>query len=366
MSLEEETARLEARRLVVLGEWDALAVWATDGACNGASWLAARGNVARGPTAGMLRDARHLRAAPATAEALAAGRLAPATARLMARARTERTAEAFARDEAMLVDTVAPLTVDDAALVLRYWARQADLDGPDPRDRQSNGLWLSPGLDGGSDLKGHLDVESTAILSGWLDAEVERRRRAAREAGEDLTGTGPRLRAEALVEMARRATAADDGRPSARPLLWVTATDDDLASGSGVCEVIGGGLVSARLAQCLACDADITPVVIDAEGRINLGRTKRSASATQRRLLALRDGGCTFPGCDRPPGWTQCHHIWWWELGGPTDLDNLCLLCSHHHHLCHTGGFRCARDEGGELVFDRPDGTRLGSPLLPA
>jgi hypothetical protein len=366
VELQDEAARLEARRLEVLGEWDARAVWATDGACSGASWLAARGDVARGPTAGLLRDARHLRAAPVTAEALAAGTLAPATARLVARVRTERSAAAFARDEAMLVDTVAPLSVDDAAVVLRYWARQADLDGPDPRDRQSNGFWLSPGLDGGSDLKGHLDVESTAILSGWLDAEVERRRRAAREAGEDLTGTGPRLRAEALVEMARRASAADDGRPSARPLLWVLAADDELASGEGVCEVMGSGLVSARLAQCLACDADIQPVVIDAEGRINLGRTKRSASATQRRLLAVRDGGCTFPGCDRPPGWTQCHHIWFWEHGGPTDLDNLVLLCSHHHHLCHTGGFQCGRDEGGELVFHRPDGSRLGSPLVVA
>ena len=436
----------------------------------------------------------------------------------MARTVNERTAEAFARDEAMLVDTVAGLSVDEAAVVLRYWARQADLDGPDPRDRQSNGFWVSPGLDGGSDLKGHLDVESTAILSDWLNAEVERRRRAAREAGEDLTGAGPRLRAEALVEMARRASSADDGRASARPLLWVLAGEDKLRSGDGVCEAMGAGLVSARLAQYLACDADICPVVIDAEGRINLGRTQRSvdqdgpdprdrqangvwlsqglggrwhlkgeldtesgtlvagvlaglvehdrrirrqageeltgkgpqlradalvemarrataaadtqpsarpllwvitgeenlrtgsgacelagggaisaavaqrlacdcdiaevvvdadgrinlgrtqrsAGATQRRLLWLRDRGCRFPGCDRPPEWTQAHHVWFWEDGGPTDLDNLCLLCSRHHHLCHEGGFRCWPDADGELVFHRPDGSLLEAPLARA
>ena len=107
-------------------------------------------------------------------------------------------------------------------------------------------------------------------------------------------------------------------------------------------------------------------MVIDADGQINLGRTQRSAGATQRRLLWLRDGGCRFPGCDRPPGWCQAHHIWWWELGGPTDLDNLCLLCSHHHHLCHEGGFRVTRPDDGELVFRRPDGSLLASPLVTA
>ena len=353
VELQAQADRLEAARLRVLGEWDARAVWALDGACNGASWLAAQGTVARGPTATVLRDAGHLRSMPETAAALAEGRLAPATARLLARVLNERTERAFARDEAVLIDTVAGLTVDDAALVLRYWQQSVDQDGPDPRDRRSNGLWLSPGLDGGSELKGHLDAESSAIVGDWIQAEVERRRRQRREAGEDLAGQGPRLRAEALVEMAR-------------PLVWVLAGEDELRSGEGTCEVVGGGLVSARLAQCLACDCDRRTVVIDAEGRINLGRTERSAGQTQRQALTLRDGGCRFPGCDRPPGWTECHHIWWWEHGGPTDLENLCLLCSHHHHLCHTGGFTCEREPGGELVFHRPDGSRLEAPLARA
>ena len=366
VELQQQADRLEAARLRVLGEWDARAVWALDGACNGASWLAARGNVARGPMATVLRDARHLRAMPETAAALAEGRLAPATARLLARVLNERTERAFARDEAVLIDTVAGLTVDDAALVLRYWQQSVDQDGPDPRDRRSNGLWLSPGLDGGSELKGHLDAESSAIVGDWIQAEVERRRRQRREAGEDLAGQGPRLRAEALVEMARRASAAADGRAAARPLVWVLAGEDELRSGEGTCEVMGSGLVSARLAQCLACDCDLRRVVIDAEGRINLGRTERSAGQTQRQALTLRDGGCRFPGCDRPPGWCEAHHIWWWEHGGPTDLENLCLLCSHHHHLCHEGGFRVTRPDNGELVFRRPDGSLLASPLVTA
>jgi len=366
VELQEATDRLEAARLRVLGEWDARAVWALDGACNGASWLAARGDVARGPTAGLLRDARHLRSMPETAAALAAGRLAPATARLMARARNERTADAFARDEQLLVDTLGGLGVDEAAQALRYWQRAVDNDGPDPRDRDANGVWLSQGLGGRWQLKGELDTESGTLLAGVLGGLVEHDRRIRRGAGEDLVGKGPRLRADALVEMARRSTAAGDDRAAARPLVWVLAGEEHLRSGAGVCELAGGGAVSAALAQRLACDADVQRVVIDADGRINLGRTQRSAGATQRRLLWLRDGGCRFPGCDRPPGWCEAHHIWFWEDGGPTDMDNLCLLCSHHHHLCHEGGFRCAHDEDGELVFHRPDGTRLDAPLVVA
>ena len=366
VELQEQADRHEAVRLAVLGEWDARAVWALDGACTGASWLAAQGNVARAPMAGLLRDARHLRSMPETAAALAEGRLAPATARLMARVLNERTAAAFARDEETLVDTLGGLAVEEAAQALRWWQRSVDQDGPDPRDRQANGVWLSQGLGGRWHLKGELDTESGTLVAGVLAGLVEHDRRIRRQAGEELTGKGPQLRADALVEMARRATAAADTQPSARPLLWLITGEENLRTGSGACELAGGGAISAAVAQRLACDCDIAEVVVDADGRINLGRTQRSAGATQRRLLWLRDRGCRFPGCDRPPGWTQAHHVWFWEDGGPTDLDNLCLLCSRHHHLCHEGGFRCWPDADGELVFHRPDGSLLEAPLARA
>ena len=56
-----------------------------------------------------------------------------------------------------------------------------------------------------------------------------------------------------------------------------------------------------------------------------------------RRLLELRDRGCAFPGCDRPPAWTHAHHIIAWSRGGPTTVDNGVLLCGHHHRLIHQG-----------------------------
>ncbi|MGN6331361.1 MAG: HNH endonuclease signature motif containing protein, partial [Motilibacteraceae bacterium] len=86
----------------------------------------------------------------------------------------------------------------------------------------------------------------------------------------------------------------------------------------------------------LACEAGIIPVVLNGEGRpIDVGRTRRLATPDQRRLLALRDKGCVGPGCDRPPDWSQAHHLTRWTLGGETNLDEMRLLCLWHHHLVH-------------------------------
>ena len=65
-------------------------------------------------------------------------------------------------------------------------------------------------------------------------------------------------------------------------------------------------------------------------------RTKRLFTPTQRLAMADRDHGCTYPGCDRPPGWTEAHHIDHWATqGGNTDLDRGTLLCPRHHHWVH-------------------------------
>ena len=66
-----------------------------------------------------------------------------------------------------------------------------------------------------------------------------------------------------------------------------------------------------------------------------------------------------FPGCDRPPGWCDGHHIVHWADGGPTDLANLVFLCDHHHKAMHEGGWTMARAPNGTLTFTRPDGTPL-------
>lgn len=80
----------------------------------------------------------------------------------------------------------------------------------------------------------------------------------------------------------------------------------------------------------------------------------------------FRDGGCRFPGCTRHR-FVDAHHIQHWANGGETSLDNLVLLCRHHHRLVHEGGFGVERIEDGTLQFTRPDGRVIAQhPRLPA
>jgi hypothetical protein len=87
---------------------------------------------------------------------------------------------------------------------------------------------------------------------------------------------------------------------------------------------------------------------------LEVGRASRVVSAAQRAALVVRDGGCAVPGCDRPPAWCEAHHLVHWLHGGPTDLENLALVCRAHHRAVHEGGWRLGRDPDGRLTATPP------------
>jgi len=53
-----------------------------------------------------------------------------------------------------------------------------------------------------------------------------------------------------------------------------------------------------------------------------------------------------------------------WIEGGPTDLDNLVLLCRRHHRMVHEGGWQLIKTENGEVVTIAPTVT-FGLPRGP-
>jgi HNH endonuclease len=87
---------------------------------------------------------------------------------------------------------------------------------------------------------------------------------------------------------------------------------------------------------------------------LDVGRTSRTITPAQRQALAVRDGGCVFPGCSRPLAWCDGHHLVHWLDGGPTDLANLVLLCRAHHRAVHEGGWRLARGPDGGVTATPP------------
>lgn len=88
------------------------------------------------------------------------------------------------------------------------------------------------------------------------------------------------------------------------------------------------------------------------------------ALVSPRTALTVRDGDrCQFPGCTHTRH-LHAHHVRSWLFGGPTDIDNLVLICSHHHRLIHDLGYRIHR-QGGQWEFRRPDGTPIPTVAVP-
>ncbi|WP_248784763.1 HNH endonuclease signature motif containing protein [Allokutzneria albata] len=167
--------------------------------------------------------------------------------------------------------------------------------------------------------------------------------------GEKDPRTSEQRLADAFIEAMTTAMSAKDLRINGgmRTQLIVTMDFDVLAAKAGCGQTQNGDPISARLMRQAACDAGIIPVVLGGDSELlDYERERRLASPAQRRALAIWDKGCAFPGCDRPPAWTEAHHGWHWIDGGPTDLTNLVLLCVHHHHVIHEGDWEIVFEHG--------------------
>ena len=145
--------------------------------------------------------------------------------------------------------------------------------------------------------------------------------------------------ADALVELCSRTLTAGDlpDTGGERPQLVVTVDLDRLRARTGAADLLDGTPVPPSRLRQIACDTGVIPAVLGSTGQpLDIGRETRTIPTGLRRALTLRDRGCAFPGCDRPPTWCEAHHINHWADGGPTALHNLVLLCSHHHRHVHT------------------------------
>jgi hypothetical protein len=202
-------------------------------------------------------------------------------------------------------------------------------------------------LDGMVNLDGLLDPQAGATLLTVLAAA------SVPTGPEDIRNAGQR-RADALTELCRQAL--DHGQVAASggiaPHLLVTTSLETLHSGpdakgqdSANLEWIGA--IPPETARRLACDATLSRVLVDPEGLpLDIGRATRVVPPAIRSALVVRDGGCVSDCCDRPPAWTEAHHIQHWIDGGKTALDNLVLLCRSHHRKIHEERWTLSRLNG--------------------
>ncbi|MEP6844293.1 MAG: DUF222 domain-containing protein, partial [Pseudolysinimonas sp.] len=258
-----------------------------------------------------------------------------------------------------IVVDAASLTVEKLAARAREWG--AELDEAHVLDREramrdARYLRITPQPDGMTRLSGLLDPESAAIVVAAYDGATSPRRggprfvdsasidRAERLARDERTTE--QIAVDSFVELVRvGATAAPEVVGVQRPAVRVLVTDRDLTRRAGFGRIEGQTApISVATVEREICDRGTVPIHFDSDGQVvNVGREQRSFTARQRIGIATRDGGCRFLDCDRPPSWTEAHHIVPWSHGGRTDLADGVLLCRHHHLLLHDQGWQMTR-----------------------
>ena len=128
----------------------------------------------------------------------------------------------------------------------------------------------------------------------------------------------------------------------------------------GRCEIPGVGAIARSELERLGCDPEMYGILFDERGLpLYHGRKTRRVSPQQWRVLLARDRGCVI--CGAHPNWCQAHHVEYWSLGGPTDIDNLVLLCHAHHRWIHDNQITLRRGPNG---WHAPAG--LPSPRRPS
>lgn len=376
------------RFLQLLAEFDGRGGWAGPGLRSCAHWLGWRIGMNHRTARDHLRVAHALRELPMTTEAFAAGRVSYSKVRALTRIATAST------EESLLGIALHGTTAQLESLVAAARA------GADPRPAAARrGLRCSRAADGsllvslripadqGEELVATIEAylaehapepERAATAPGSAEpppdgrpadaVEENRRNQEAHDAHEEhllaaaaehapgaTSDPAAARRLDALLDLVRGAT------PTRPAKLVVHLRPDD-----GTAWIDGGPAIAPSTAERLTCTAGAQAMVVDGRGNpLHLGRTRRTASPQQLMALRARDGNrCAFPGCSNAHH-LDAHHLRWWRHGGPTDLDNLALLCTFHHTLIHDHGYRADRTADG-IVFRRPDLTRIpaaGPPL---
>ena len=302
---------------------------------------------------------------PATLEAWRAGEITVGHARVIARVG----ADPEHADEPTLLEMARGYPVDMFARMTRQYLSSQDSSEQHKRQHENRWASLVQDPDGSWRLAAYFDIDTGKRVSVAFNAMVRTYRN-----GTTVYGSGP---IQGLTSQQRRADAlanliTGEG-PHRRPdtTLLVIADYDTVSRELKNLRYDDGLPVAADQIARLAAGARILPAIFSADGDpLWLGRTQRDASAGQRIVLAARDGGCV--NCASPAEGGEPHHIEWFSRGGPTDIDNLALVCERCHHLIHDDGW-WLDNHNGQLRLQppsrpptqprsRPDASRHNGP----
>ncbi|MEX2471849.1 MAG: DUF222 domain-containing protein [Gemmatimonadota bacterium] len=338
------------RLLELLVEFDRGEGWG-GGFRSCAHWLSWRTGIALGAAREKVRVARALPQLPKISSRMRVGAFSYSKVRALTRVATPD-------NEADLLEFARHGTTAHVERLVRAW-REVDRNEAvelDQARHEARSLTVYQDEDGSWVVRGRLDPAVGALLRKALEAAAtelyaraaDRDAHAEAAAGSEGASHGQRL-ADAIGLVAERALASREATRRAERYQVVVHT--------GPLGVLGGGPddihVSAETFRRLSCDGTVVEMRHDEEGGVlDVGRRARTVPPALRRALEFRDSGCRFPGCGVRH--TDAHHIRHWADGGETSLDNLVLLCRHHHRAVHEGAVRLELAEDGKFRFMAP------------
>jgi hypothetical protein len=355
-----------ADKLAAIAELEGRGLARQQGASSTTSWLRGRLRLSSETCHRLVVLAMALyRVAPQTRQALAEGRIngeqAAAIATAVAALPVEAGPEVATDAEALLVKQAEMLDPRHLRLagarILGHVApdladehERQHLERAEKRAFERRFFTMSPDGVGGARLHGHLDQQAAATVSAALEP-------LSRRAGTHDDRTPGQRRADALVDVCQLAldTGTLPEHGGDRPGVVVTLNYDVLSQQVGAGTLDTGERLSPEAVRRMACDAKVIPAVLGGQGQVlDVGRERRLFTGPLRRALAIRDGGCAFPGCERPPKFCHAHHAQSWLDGGPTCLANGLLLCHFHHMVVHSGERRVYIAADGHPEFIPP------------
>jgi hypothetical protein len=343
----EQAFRLEV--LTEVARLDIGGMWKQDGATSMADWLVGRYTISVGTAREWITVARALTEQPHIRETYANGRLSWDQLRALVRFTSPD-------DEAEWAQRAPTMTVAQLRAVNKT---VTSVDVVEAHQRRWVSWWFEDERPGFHMTVDMADPEG-ATLATWLT------RRANQYDPDPQSGVYEPFEArcaDALYELASQALGAD--RDHDRATVVIHTDLATLIDKVGTATFADGPALANDTLRRLACDARLQLAINDPEqGTIGVGRTTRTIPPWLARLVRLRDQGCRFPLCRRTR-WTQAHHIIHWVDGGPTNLDNLIILCAFHHRLIHEHGWTIHGHPGGKITWHRPDGHPF-TPQPPA
>jgi hypothetical protein len=263
----------------------------------------------------------------------------------------------------LLVDEAMSLTVNQLARRAVEVRDEIDPAGISEREERRRAkrrlIYIPANAEGIAKLIWEMDPETAAPVKALYDRLTSPKRGGPRFVDEaeqakadqiaDDDRTLEQIGSDGFLHLVEAGADADDSQllGSGGPVVKYTVVKDEFDNGTGIGRIEGAEAtpVSQETLERLVCGGATEEIIFDKDlNPIDVGRLLRLYTSKQKSALAVRDGGCMWPGCDRPPSWTEAHHVDHHHKGGKTTIENGILLCRFHHLLLHNNHWNITHD----------------------